>query len=69
MLVDLLVCLFGILATSAAVKVFPGEDRLLWAPYDLLDAFQRNGGSGARAGAFFAGLALMIPQFGINVTG
>lgn len=67
MFLPLLVTVFGILATSAAVEVFPEEDRLLWAPYELLLAFQREGGAGARAATFFGGLVLLVPQLGINV--
>ena len=60
--------LFGILSTSAANQFFP-EDGLLWAPYDLLMAFQVHGGNGARAGAFFGGISLVLAQLGINVAG
>lgn len=31
--------------------------------------FMENGGSGARAGAFFGGLALVGAQLGINIMG
>lgn len=58
---------FGILATSAAIVLFPEETRLLWAPYDLLLAFQKEGGPGTRAITFFAGVILMIPQLAINI--
>lgn len=60
------VILFGIFATSAAVEIFPDKG-LLWAPYDLLLAFQERGGKGARAATFFAGIALVIAQLGINI--
>lgn len=59
----------GIFSTSAAVQIFPEETTLLWAPFDLLEAFMRYGGRGARAGAFFAGLAFVAGQLCINVTG
>lgn len=62
----LAVILFGILSTSAAVQFFPQEP-LLWGPYDLLMAFQVHGGKGARAGAFFGGICLILAQIGINV--
>lgn len=63
----LLVTVFGTLATSAAIVIFPEEDRLLWSPWDLLLAFQKEGSAGARAATFFAGLVLVVPQLGINV--
>lgn len=67
MILPLLVTAFGILATSAAVEVFPNERRLLWAPYELLLAYQMRGGAGARAATFFGGLVLLIPQLRINI--
>lgn len=68
-MLKLLITTFGIIATSAAVKVFPNETKLLWAPYEVLLAFQRleNVGPGTRAVTFFDGLAVVIPQLGINV--
>lgn len=63
------VAIFGVLATSAAAKFYPAED-LLWAPYNLLIAFIRiEGSAGARAAAFFGGMALAIGQLGMNVNG
>lgn len=67
MVLPLIVTVFGILSTSAALEIFPDEDRLLWAPYELLLVFQREGGARARAATFFAGLVLVMPQLGINV--
>lgn len=60
----LLVRVFGILSASAAVIIFPEEKRLLWTPSDLLIAFILDGGKGARAAAFFAGLACCGTQLG-----
>lgn len=67
MVLPLVITIFGIVATSAAVEIFPEEKRLLWAPFDLLLTFQKNGGGGARAATFFGGLVLIIPQLAINV--
>lgn len=68
MILPVLIMVFDILATSAAIEIFPEESRLLWGPYDLLLAFQqKHGGAGTRAATFFAGLILMLPQLGINV--
>ena len=59
---------FGIICTSAAVKIFPAQTTLLWAPYDLLVAFQQqSGGTGARVGSLFAGSALVFCQLGTNI--
>lgn len=65
---EILVTLLGIISTSAAVQIFPDEGRLLWAPYELLLAFQKDGSAGARAGTFFAGVILVIPQLAMNIT-
>ena len=65
----LLVSVMGILSASAAVVIFPDEQKLLWTPADLLFAFIRNGGKGARAAAFFAGLACCATQAALNVSG
>ena len=60
---------FGIICTSAAVKIFPEEKTLLWAPWDLVISFQQQSGSaGARAAAFFAGCALVFFQLGANIS-
>lgn len=67
MFLPLLVTVFGILTTSAAVEVFPDENRLLWAPYEVLLAYQMKGGAGVRAATFFGALVLIIPQLGINI--
>nr|XP_019050933.1 hypothetical protein I302_01376 [Kwoniella bestiolae CBS 10118]OCF29863.1 hypothetical protein I302_01376 [Kwoniella bestiolae CBS 10118] len=63
-----LTCLIGIICTSVAAQFYPDEG-LLWAPYDLLAAVQKHGGAGARAGVFFASLAFLFAQFGINIAG
>lgn len=67
MFLPILVTTFGIIATSAAVEVFPEEDRLLWAPYEVLLAYQQRGGAGVRAATFFGAAVLIIPQLGINI--
>nr|XP_018259521.1 uncharacterized protein I303_07589 [Kwoniella dejecticola CBS 10117]OBR81679.1 hypothetical protein I303_07589 [Kwoniella dejecticola CBS 10117] len=61
-------CLIGIVCTSVAAQYYP-EEGLLWSPYKLLTAVQNNGGNGARAGVFFASLAFLFAQFGINIAG
>lgn len=68
-MLPVLITTFGIIATSAAVKVFPNEEKLLWAPYEVLLAFQRleNAGPGIRAATFFGGLVMVFPQLGMNV--
>lgn len=68
-ILPVIITTFGIVATSAAVKVFPNETKLLWAPYEVLLAFQQleNAGPGTRAATFFGGLAMVVPQLGINV--
>nr|XP_019007707.1 uncharacterized protein I206_07341 [Kwoniella pini CBS 10737]OCF46488.1 hypothetical protein I206_07341 [Kwoniella pini CBS 10737] len=63
-----LTCLIGIICTSVAAQYYPDEG-LLWQPYSLLTAVQNNGGAGARAGVFFASLAFLFAQFGINIAG
>ncbi|ORY30779.1 permease for cytosine/purines, uracil, thiamine, allantoin-domain-containing protein [Naematelia encephala] len=61
-------CLIGIVCTSVAAQTYP-DDGLMWEPYQLLTAIQNNGGRGARAAVFFASLAFLISQFGINIAG
>ncbi|WWD21804.1 hypothetical protein CI109_106292 [Kwoniella shandongensis] len=61
-------CLIGIICTSVAAQFYPDEG-LLWEPYTLLTVVQQNGGPGARAGVFFASLAFLVSQFGINIAG
>lgn len=56
----------GILVTAATQNRF-GEP--LWNLPDLLSAVIETGGSRSRAAAFFAGVALIVSQFGINVPG
>lgn len=60
--------LIGILCTSCAAQFYP-EAGLLWNPYNLLTQIQLNGGPGARAAVFFASLAFLLAQFGINIAG
>jgi NCS1 family nucleobase:cation symporter-1 len=59
-------CVIGIITTSCAAQIFP-DAGLLWAPYDLLTAIQNAGNSGTRAAVFFAGLAFVMSQIGINI--
>lgn len=59
-------CFIGIVCTSVAKQTFP-DHALLWQPYALLQAVQENGGSGARAAVFFASLAFLCSQLGINI--
>ena len=66
--VNIVVMVFGIVSTSAAIAIFPNESRLLWAPYELLGAWLKVGGAGARAGAFFSGLCFVLAQIIMNVT-
>lgn len=56
----------GILVTAATQQRF-GEP--LWNLPNLLSAIIENGGSRSRAAAFFAGAALVVSQFGINIPG
>ncbi|KAI0776926.1 NCS1 nucleoside transporter family [Trametes elegans] len=65
---SIVVALFGVVVTSCAAGFYP-EEGLLWAPYDLLQAIQLNGGPGARAACFFAGCAFVVSQIGINIPG
>ena len=58
--------LFGILSASAVNAIYP-EDGLIWTPWGILAAFQRHGGSGARAAAFFGGIFLAYAQISMNV--
>ena len=52
---------------TAATQQRYGE--ALWNLPDLLSAVIHTGGSRSRAAAFFAGAALVVSQFGINVPG
>jgi NCS1 family nucleobase:cation symporter-1 len=56
----------GILVTAATQQRY-GE--ALWNLPTLLSAVIKTGGSRSRAAAFFAGAALVVSQFGINVPG
>lgn len=64
--VNILVMMLGTISTSAAIVIFPEERRLLWAPYELLGAWLKTGGAGARAGAFFSGLCFTGAQVALN---
>lgn len=66
--VNILVMVLGIISTSAAIVIFPEENRLLWAPYELFGAWLKIGGAGARAGTFFSGLCFAIAQIWMNAT-
>lgn len=56
----------GILVTAATQQRY-GE--AMWNLPSLLSAIQQTGGPRSRAAAFFAGAALVISQFGINIPG
>lgn len=60
--------LIGILVTAATQQRFGGE--AIWSPPDLLARLiQQNGDAGTRAACFFGGLALVVAQLGVNVSG
>lgn len=60
--------LVGILVTAATQQRFGGE--AIWSPPDLFARLiQQNGDAGTRAAAFFAGLALVVAQLGVNISG
>jgi NCS1 family nucleobase:cation symporter-1 len=65
-IIGILTCLIGIVCTSVGAQLYPGRG-LLWQPYALLQAMQEEGGRGARAGVFFASLAFLIAQLGLNI--
>lgn len=56
----------GILVTAATQERYGAP---LWNLPGLLTAIQVTGGSRSRAAVFFAGVALVISQFGINIPG
>ena len=56
----------GILVTAATQDRY---GQALWNLPDLLSAVITTGGSRSRAAAFFAGAALVVSQWGINVPG
>lgn len=56
----------GILVTAATQRRY---GQALWNLPDLLSEVIKTGGSRSRAAAFFAGAALVISQFGINIPG
>jgi len=56
----------GILVTAATQERY-GE--ALWNLPDLLSAVIANGGGRSRAAVFFAGAALVVSQWGINIPG
>ncbi len=58
----------GILVTAATQNRFGGE--AIWNPPTLLSRLiTDNPSRGTRAGAFFAGLALVVSQIGMNIPG
>ncbi|KAI1627487.1 allantoin permease [Exophiala viscosa] len=56
----------GILVTAATQQRYGGA---LWSLPDLLVAMMHAGGSRSRAAGFFAGAALVVSQWGINIPG
>lgn len=58
----------GIVCASVGSLYYPGV--LLWTPYDLLSAIQRNENSaGARAAVFFAAFVFTCAQLSLNISG
>ncbi|KIX01625.1 uncharacterized protein Z518_09351 [Rhinocladiella mackenziei CBS 650.93] len=62
----LLSSVVGILVTAATQRRYGAP---LWSLPDLLIAMMHAGGSRSRAAGFFAGAALVISQWGINIPG
>lgn len=61
-------CVIGILVTAATQNRLGGE--AVWNPPTLFSQLiAQNPSPGTRAAAFFAGLALVISQIGVNVPG
>jgi NCS1 family nucleobase:cation symporter-1 len=58
--------IIGILVTAATQNRFGGA---LWNLPDIFTTLIEHGGSRERAAAFFAGVALVISQIGVNVPG
>ena len=56
----------GILVTAATQRRY-GEP--IWSLPDLMIAMMHDGGSRSRAAGFFAGVAMIISQWGINIPG
>ena len=56
----------GILVTAATQERYGAP---LWSLPSLLSAVQASGGPRSRAAVFFAGAALVVSQFGINIPG
>ena len=63
---SILCSIIGVLVTAATQKRY-GE--ALWNLPTLLSKIIETGGSPSRAAAFFAGVALIISQMGVNVPG
>ena len=63
---SILSSVIGILVTAATQQRY---GKALWNLPDLLSAVIQTGGSRSRAAAFFAGAALVVSQFGINIPG
>jgi NCS1 family nucleobase:cation symporter-1 len=56
----------GILVTAATQNRFGGA---IWNPPDIFSTLIANGGARERAAGFFAGVALVVSQIGVNVPG
>ncbi|KIY48482.1 allantoin permease [Fistulina hepatica ATCC 64428] len=65
-LYSIICSVIGILVTAATQQRY-GE--AYWSLPNLLSAIIENGGSKSRAAAFFAALALVVSQIGVNVPG
>lgn len=63
---SILSSVIGILVTAATQQRY---GQALWNLPNLLSAVIHTGGSRSRAAAFFAGAALVVSQFGINIPG
>lgn len=63
-----IVAIIGVFVTAATQERY-GKGEALWDPSDLFKAIQDQGGSRARAAAFFLGLAFIIAQLSINAVG
>lgn len=56
----------GILVTAATQRRYGGP---IWSLPDLMIAMMHDGGARSRAAGFFAGVAMIISQWGINIPG
>ncbi|KAK2734591.1 hypothetical protein FQN57_001638 [Myotisia sp. PD_48] len=65
--ISYIVCsVIGVLVTAATQNRFGAP---LWSLPSLFSAIIEHGGSRSRAAAFFAGMALVVSQIGVNVAG